>query len=68
MALNSPVRMAVGGGRRAVCSPSSVCNTSVRVEDLLQIRAGLLDELLELGYLADLLEGHHFILLVTVDG
>lgn len=49
-------------------SPSSVCNTSVRVEDFGHIWVLVFDELLELGDLADLLESKHFVLLVAIDG
>jgi hypothetical protein len=60
--------MAVDGGRRAVGSPAGVCNAGVRVEDLLKIDVGLVDELLELGDLANLLEGKNLLLLVAIDG
>lgn len=48
--------------------PSGVCNTGVRVEDLGLVELALLDELLEGGDLADLLDGKDLVLLVTVDG
>jgi hypothetical protein len=67
LTMNLPVRMAVGGGGGTVGSPSGVCNASVRVKDLLQIGARLINELLELDYLANLLEGQHLVLLVTIN-
>lgn len=48
--------------------PSGVCNTGVRVEDLGLVELALLDELLEGGDLADLLDGKDLVLLVTIDG
>lgn len=48
--------------------PSGVCNAGVRVEDLGLVEVALLDELLEGGDLADLLDGEDLVLLVTVDG
>lgn len=63
-----PVGVAVKPGRGAVGSPSRVGNAGMRVEDLGEIWLLLLDELLELGDLADLLEGENCVLLVTVDG
>lgn len=59
--------MAVHAGWAAVSSPSCVCDTSVRVENLGSVGLRLLDELLEFGDLADLLEGQNLILFVTVD-
>jgi len=51
----------------AVSCPPSVCNASVRIKDLLHIDIALFDELSEFGNLANLLEGKHLILLVTID-
>ena len=48
--------------------PSSVGNADVRVEDLGLIVAGLVDELLQCGNLADLLDCIDLVLLVAVDG
>lgn len=48
--------------------PSGVGNAGVGVKDLVKIDIGLVDELLELGNLAHLLEGENLVLLVTVDG
>lgn len=59
--------MAVQGGRRTVSSPASVSNASMRVKGLLHVYAGLVDELSELGYLANFFEGEDLIFLVTVD-
>jgi hypothetical protein len=63
-----PVRVAVEARRNTVGGPTGVGNASVRVEDLGRIGLGLLDQLLQLGHLANLLEGKDFILLVTIDG
>lgn len=60
--------VAVEAGWGAVGSPAGVCDTSVRIEDLGQIRLGLLNQLLQLDHLADLLVSKHLILLVSVDG
>jgi len=60
--------MAVEARGGAVGGPSSVGNADVRVEDLGLIHAGLGDELLQRGDLADLLDGKDLILLVAVDG
>ena len=62
-----PVGMAVESGGLAVCSPTSVCNTGMRVEDLCHVHSRFCDELLKLCNLADFLEGKDLILLVTVD-
>jgi hypothetical protein len=45
-----------------------VCNAGVRVEDLGLVEVALLDELLERGDLADLLDREDLVLLVAVDG
>lgn len=63
-----PVRVAVCARGRAVGGPAGVGNTGVRVEDLVLVELVLLDELLEGGDLADLLDGEDLVLLVTVDG
>lgn len=60
--------MAVGAGRGTVGGPSGVSNTSVRVEDLVEVEVLLLDELLQGSDLADLLDGKDLVLLVTIDG
>jgi hypothetical protein len=60
--------MAVDARRGTVGGPASVGNTAVCVKDLVEIGLLLLDELLQLGDLADLLESKHFISLVSVDG
>lgn len=49
-------------------SPSCVCNAGVRVEDLGLVELALLDQLLEGGDLADLLDGEDLVLLVAVNG
>ena len=59
--------MAVDARRRTVGSPAGVGNTAVCVKDLCEIGLLLLDELLQLGNLADLLESKHLISLVSVD-
>ena len=59
--------MAVDSGWLTVGSPSCVCNPSVGVENLGQVRLGLGNELLQLDDLADFFEGEHFVLLVAVD-
>jgi hypothetical protein len=51
-----------------VSGPSGVRNTGVRVEDLVEVEVLLLDELLERGDLADLLDGIDLVLLVAIDG
>ena len=48
-------------------SPSSVCNTSVGVEDLRHVWVLFFDELLKLGNLPNLFESEDFILLVAID-
>ena len=62
------MRVAVEARRGAVGGPSGVCNTGVRVEDLGLVELAILNELLEGGDLADLLDGKDFVLLVAVDG
>ena len=62
------VRVAVNPAGRAVGGPSGVCNTGVVVEDLCEVGLLLLDELLQLGDLADLLVGKDLVLLVAIDG
>ena len=49
-------------------SPPGVCDTGVRVKDLGEVGLGLLNQSLELGNLADLLEGKDLLLLVAIDG
>jgi hypothetical protein len=39
----------------------------VRVKDLCEIQVGLVDELLQLGNFAHLLEGENLVLLVAID-
>ena len=60
--------MAVDPRRRAVGGPSGVFNAAVRVEALLKVDLLGADELLELGDLANLLEGKDLVLLVAIDG
>jgi hypothetical protein len=62
------MRMAVDNRWRTVSGPSGVCNTSMCLERLGHVDAGLVDELLELGNLAHLLEGVDLISLVSIDG
>lgn len=62
------MRVAVDARGRAVGSPSCVCDAGVRVEDLGLVELVLLDQLLEGGDLADLLDGKDLVLLVAVDG
>jgi len=62
------MRMAVYAGWRSVSSPSSVSNGGVGVEDLVQVEVGLVDQLLQGGNLADLLDRIHLVLLVAVNG
>jgi hypothetical protein len=62
-----PVGVAVQARRRTVGGPAGVGDTGVGVEDLGEVGLGLLDELLELGDLANLLEGEDLVLLVAVD-
>lgn len=59
--------MAIQSRRSAVRGPSCVCNTGVRIEDLGEIWLLLLDESLQFGYLAYLLESKDLVLLVTID-
>ena len=47
--------------------PSRVRNAGVRVEDLGEIGLLLIDQALELGDLAHLLEGQNAVLLVAID-
>jgi len=62
-----PVGVAVDTRRGTVGGPTSVGNTGVCVKDLCKIGLLLLDELLQLGDLANLLESEHFVSLVSVD-
>ena len=59
--------MAVGAGWGAVGGPAGVSNAAVRVEDLGQIELVLVNKLLQLSDLANLLEGKHLLLLVSID-
>lgn len=59
--------MAVDAGGRAMGGPSGVRNTGMVVKDLGEIWLLGLDELSELGDLADLFECEDLLLLVTVD-
>lgn len=63
-----PVGVAVGGRGRTVGGPTGVSDTSVGIEDLLEIDVGLVNELPQLGDLANLLEGLDLLLLVAIDG
>lgn len=58
--------MAIEAGWGAVGGPSGVCNAGVRVEDLGEVWLLILDQGLQLGDLADLLEGEDLVLLVAV--
>lgn len=49
-------------------SPTSVSNASMRVKDLGHVDTRLVNELSQLGHLANLLEGEDLILLVAVHG
>ena len=51
-----------------MCSPTCVCNSSMRVKDFSHVWVALGDELLELGNLANLFESKDFVFLVAVDG
>ena len=62
------VRVAVDSAGGTVGGPSGVCNTGVVVKDLGHVGLLLLDELLQLGDLANLLEGKDLVLLVAIDG
>lgn len=64
--LHSPVRMAVHSGGWAVGSPPGVSDSGVRIENLVEIRLRLLNELLQLGNFANLFESKDFIFLITV--
>jgi len=66
--MDLPVGMAVDPGRRAVGGPSGVGNTSVRVKDLVQVEVLLLDQLLQRGHLANLLDSKNLVLLIAIDG
>lgn len=60
--------MAVEPAWGTVGGPSGVRNASVAVKDLVHIRLVALDQLPQLGDLADLLEGVDFVPLVAIDG
>jgi hypothetical protein len=60
--------VAVNPAGGAVSGPSGVCNTGVVVKDLGEIGLLLLNELLQLGDLANLLVGEDLVLLVAIDG
>jgi hypothetical protein len=62
-----PVRVAVDAGRGPMGGPPGVSDTAVGVESLVEVKLGLIDELLQFGHLADLLERKDLILLVTID-
>jgi hypothetical protein len=68
MTKDIPVGMAVYTRGGAVGGPSGVGNTSVRVEDLVEVEVLLLNKLLEGSDLADLLDGVDLVLLVTING
>ena len=59
--------MAVDARWRTVGGPAGMRNAGVVVEDLGEVWLLLLDESLELGDLADLLECEYLFLLVAVD-
>lgn len=48
-------------------SPSCVCNTGVRIEDLGEIWLLVLDELPQLGDLSNLLKCKNFVLFVAIN-
>lgn len=58
--------MAIQTGWLTVSSPTSVCNPGVRVENFGHVWLGFGNELLELGNLANLLESHNHVLLVSI--
>lgn len=62
------VGVAVDPAGRAVGGPSGVCDTGVVVEDLGEVGLLLLNELLQLGDLANLLVREDLVLLVAIDG
>ena len=62
-----PVRVAIHTRRRAMGRPSGVCDAGMRIEYLAQIGLGLLDELLQLGNLANFLVCKDFIFLVSIN-
>jgi len=59
--------MTVCARGRPVSSPSGVCNADVRVKLHCKVRAGSINELLQLGHLTNLFEGIDFILLVSIN-
>jgi hypothetical protein len=61
------VGMAVHPRGRAVSRPPGVSDTGMAIEDLGEVGLGLLDELLELGDLANLLEREDLVLLVAIN-
>jgi hypothetical protein len=62
-----PVRVAVETRWRTVGSPSCVCNTGVRVEDLGEVWLLIRNKLLQLDDFADLLECKDLVLLVSIN-
>lgn len=62
-----PVRMAVQSRWLTMGSPSSVCDTSVRIKDLGHVDARVVDELSQFSDLSHFFECKDFISLVTVD-
>jgi hypothetical protein len=63
-----PVGMAVDAVWGAVGCPSGVCNTAVGIEDLGKIWLLILNQFLQLGHLANLLECKDLLLLVAIYG
>ena len=59
--------MAVKPGGLAVGSPSSVCNTGMRVKDLVHVDTRLCHKFSEFGHLAHLFECEDLILLVAIN-
>ena len=59
--------MAVQPRRGTVGGPASVGNTGMRIKDLGHVGLLLVDQSLELGDLANLLEGQDGVLLVAID-
>jgi len=49
-----------------VGGPPGVCNTAMRLEAGIEIRLGLVDQLLQLCNFSDFLVGQHVALLVTI--
>lgn len=61
------MRVAVQPRRGTVSSPSGVSDTGMGIKDLGVIGLRFSDERLELGDLANFLEGKDFVLLITIN-